>query len=391
MQTRPLCLLRRTRNKNRIWTKKMNCIKKCCVILAAALLAFSSCAAADALFSLESSVSGNGLEDNLQANLLEQEGKVLLISPDIGDVCAVLGEESGAFDSLWDSLKGIPDLPDIIHNIRSRWTAFLAENENQFSQARSGLFTGDLFDLAHTESELLLSSGQLTSLPVFPHAGAEQTSVLIKSYDGGNYAVLTGLQTEPVWVLSMDFHDADSLRFSLMLSEDGVTYSYRLITLRQKDSGIEAAQDLYLTDHPSFKATSGLLPVLSESLTLAPEQGLRNACNAEYLFSAQGMPDLLSSSGQVVHETDRDSLAYTGKMFLKGAEAPYDLSFSITRKPKEKAPAVPDKRLVLNNPQDLQELFLLVQGNMMTRLARVLPYLPAPCIEWLSLLLSAPQ
>ena len=370
----------------------MNNVKKCCVILAAALLTFFSCAAADALFSLESSVSGNGLEENFQADFLEEEGKVLLISPDIGDACAVLGEESGAFDSLWDIFKDNPDFPDIIQIIRSRWTAFLTEHENQFSQTRSGLFTGDLFDLAHTESELLLSSDQLTSLPVFHHTGSEQTSVLIKSYDGGNFAVCTGLQPEPAWVLSMDFTETDSLRFSLMLSEDGAGYSYRLFTLRQKGSGLEAAQDLYLTDRPSFRAASGLLPVLSESLTLTPEQDLRNTCSAEYLFSAQGMPHLLSSSGRIVHETtDQDCLAYTGKLFLQGAEAPYDLSFSITRNPKEKAPAVPDKRLVLNDPQDLQALSLLVQGNMITRLARMLPFLPAPFIEWLSLLLSSPQ
>ena len=371
-------------------------MKKFLTILLVLICFTASAAASDTHTEIQCLIPGSSDFSTVDIDFYQQNQNTVIVSSLFPDLAVYLDREIPDIDVLF-CLN--PDLGNhavsVLGQIKDKWL------KQQKNESTEGVFIGDLFDSAFTETtasfrlkdfssylksvlsdlpedDALIGSAVIQFLESFLSelqnaAGNEEIMLTVKEYEQGQYETILFSHQDDVFLTVSADHSVENREKLLISYRTEGEYCFRETEYTTAQGQLNISSSFWTGNDSAFRNKSTDRPIYSESAAMISED--EDNCWFQYILKSDNIPDSLTLIGKITDEKDGKP-QIRAELSFQGSEQKI-LQFYACRNSLNRNVRFTDKKeMHLSDPQDRTETDAALFDGMTSLAVEVIPMLP---------------
>ena len=371
-------------------------MKRFLTILLILICFTASAAASDTHTEIRCLIPGSSDFSTADIDFYQQNQNTVMVSSLFPDLAVYLDREIPDIDVLFClNPDFVNHAVSVLRQIKDNWL------KQQKTVSTEGIFIGDLFDSAFTETTASFSLNDFSSylrraLNDLPEddaligsaviqflesilselqnaAGNEEIMISVKEYERGQYeTILFSHQDDVFLTVSADRSEGNKEKILISYRTEG-EYCFRETEYTNAQGQLNISSAFWVSNDSAFRNNSTNRPIYSESVTLITED--ENNCWFQYILKSATISDSLTLIGKITDEKDGAS-QIRAELLVQETEKEI-LQFYACRDSLNRNVRFADKtEMHLSNPQDRTETDAVLFDGMTSLAVEIIPLLP---------------
>ena len=371
-------------------------MKKFLTILLVLFCFTASAAASDTHTEIRCLIPGSSEFSTADIDFYQQNQNTVMVSSLFPDLAVYLDREIPDIDVLFCLNPDVGNhAVSVLGQIKDNWL------KKQKTESTEGIFIGDLFDSAFTETTASFrlkdfSSYLKSALSDLPEedaltgpaviqflestlselqnaAGNEEIMITVKQYEQGQYeTILFSYQNDVLLTVSAD-HSGGNREKYLISYRNEEEYCFRETEYTTAQGQLNISSAFWISNDSAFRNNSTNRPIYSESVMLITED--ENNCWFQYILKSATISDSLTIIGKITDEKDGAS-QIRAELSVQGSEQEI-LQFYACRNSLNRNVRFTDKKeMHLSDPQARTETDAALFDGLTSLAVEVIPLLP---------------